>query len=99
MTKEYNDLPTTTIERGRAITPCEFDAGRLVAILGWDTADRLFGRLDPIDKVITLGGVHFRVVGVAPEEGLDLRPVAGRVGRRAARARSSACSARGSRSS
>jgi putative ABC transport system permease protein len=69
VTREYNTLPSTTIERGRAISFAEFDSGRLVAILGYGTADRLFGQIDPIDKVITLNGVHFRVVGVAPEKG------------------------------
>ena len=51
------------------ITPSEFDAGRQVAMLGFDTADRLFGTIDPIDKTITLAGVHFRVVGVAEKKG------------------------------
>jgi putative ABC transport system permease protein len=69
VTKEYNSLPTTAIERGRTIAPAEFDAGRSVAILGWGTADRLFGVLDPVDKTVTLGGLHFRVVGVAPRRG------------------------------
>jgi putative ABC transport system permease protein len=69
VTKEYNNLPTTSIERGRVITPVEFDNGRLVAVIGWDTADRLFGVLDPVDKVMTVGGIHVRVVGVAPKRG------------------------------
>jgi putative ABC transport system permease protein len=69
VTKEFNDLPTTSIERGRAITALEYESGRLVGILGWDTADRLFGVLDPLDKVITVSGIHIRVVGVAPKRG------------------------------
>ena len=69
VTKEFVMLPTTDVERGRVITPGEFDAGRPLAILGFDTADRLFGTIDPIDKVITLAGVHFRVVGVAEKKG------------------------------
>ncbi len=69
VTKEYNDLPSTSIERGRTITASEFDGGRLVAIIGWDVADRVFGTLDPVDKLLTVGGVHFRVVGVAPKKG------------------------------
>ena len=62
-------MPTTDIERGRPITPTEFDSGRNVAIAGLDTADRLFGAIDPIDKTITMAGVHFRIVGVAEKKG------------------------------
>jgi putative ABC transport system permease protein len=69
VTREYNSLPSTAIERGRSITPSEFEVGRLVAVLGWLTADQLFGQIDPIDKLILIGGVHFRVVGVAPKKG------------------------------
>jgi len=69
VTPEYNDLPSTTIERGRSITPGEFDAGRPVAVIGWGVADRLFGTLTPVDKTITIAGMHFRVVGVAPRKG------------------------------
>ena len=69
VTKEYNDLPSTSIERGRTITAGEFDGGRLVALIGWDVADRVFGTLDPVDKILTVGGVHFRVVGVGPKKG------------------------------
>ena len=69
VTKEFVQLPTTNIALGRGITPTEFDSGREVVILGWDTADRLFGSVDPIGKTITLAGVHFRVVGVAEKKG------------------------------
>jgi len=69
VTREYITLPSTTIERGRPITPGEFDAGSAVALLGWGTADRLFGALDPLEKLLTIGGVHFRVIGVAPKKG------------------------------
>ncbi|MEZ5317220.1 MAG: ABC transporter permease [Vicinamibacterales bacterium] len=70
VTKDYNFVPSTAIAFGRTITPSEFDAGRNVAILGWDTADTLFGQVTPIDKTITVNGVHFLVVGVAPQKGM-----------------------------
>jgi putative ABC transport system permease protein len=72
VSKEYNSIPSTQIELGRTITSGEFDAGRFVAILGWDTADSLFGAVSPIDKVVTIAGVHFRVAGVAPKKGVIL---------------------------
>jgi putative ABC transport system permease protein len=69
VTKEFNSLPSTSIEFGRPITPSEFDGGTPVVVLGWGTSDRLFGTLDPLEKTITIGGIHFRVVGVAPKKG------------------------------
>jgi putative ABC transport system permease protein len=69
VTREYLMLPTTDIERGRAMTPSEIDNGRDVAVIGWDTADRLFGQIDPLDKQVTLAGAHFRVIGVAVKKG------------------------------
>ena len=69
VTREYASLPTTNVEQGRVITPAEFDAGRLVTILGYDAADRLFGSVDPLDKKITIAGLPFTVVGVAEKKG------------------------------
>jgi putative ABC transport system permease protein len=69
MSKEYNSLPTTNVERGRLISPGEFDSGRYVAILGYDAADRLFGPIDPIGKEISLSGIHFTVVGIPAKKG------------------------------
>jgi len=69
VTREYMSLPTTNVEVGRAITPTEFDTGRHVAILGFDAADKVFGALDPIGKIVSINGVHFEVVGIAAKKG------------------------------
>jgi putative ABC transport system permease protein len=69
VTKEYADLPSTNLEQGRVMTATEFTSGRHVAVIGWGTADRLFGAVNPLDKEIALRGVHFRVVGVAEKKG------------------------------
>jgi putative ABC transport system permease protein len=69
VTREFLSLPTTNIEHGRPITTSEFDSGRYVTILGWDSADKLFGPLDPIDKVVSIEGVRFQVVGVGAKKG------------------------------
>ena len=42
---------------------------RPVTIIGWDVADKLFGPIDPIDKTISIGRCHFRVVGVHKKKG------------------------------
>ena len=70
VTSEYVNFSSFDAERGRLISPTEVDTARPVVVLGWQTADRLFGSVtDPIDKVIQIEGVHFRVVGVSAKRG------------------------------
>jgi len=69
VSREYVYFSTYTAEQGRLISPVEIDRDRPVTILGWQTADRLFGPADPIDKQIKIGGLHFRVVGVSVKKG------------------------------
>jgi putative ABC transport system permease protein len=67
---EYVNFSSFDAERGRLMSPTEVDSARPVTVLGWQTADRLFGRdVDPIDKTIQIEGVHFRVVGVSSKRG------------------------------
>src|SRR4029450_377382 len=40
-----------------------------VAVIGYDTAERLFGRNEPLEKVIRGEGTPFRVVGVSKKQG------------------------------
>jgi putative ABC transport system permease protein len=69
VTGEYVDFSNFDAERGRLMSPPEVDTSRPVVVIGWQTADRLFGTGDPVDKVIQIEGVHFRVVGVSAKRG------------------------------
>ena len=69
VTGDYVDFSTFDAERGRMISPIEIERSRPVVILGWEIADRLFGQADPIEKVVRIRGVHFRVVGVSEKKG------------------------------
>ena len=69
VTREYSQFSMFDAERGRLLSPIEIDRSRPVALLGWGTADRLFGEADPIDKMVKIAGVHFRVVGVSEQKG------------------------------
>jgi putative ABC transport system permease protein len=69
VTSEYVEFAVFDAERGRMMTPFEVDRNRPVVLLGWDVADQLFGDVAPIDKVIRIQGVHFRVVGVSERKG------------------------------
>jgi putative ABC transport system permease protein len=70
LTADYVNFSGFDAERGRLMTPTEVDSGRPVTVIGWQTADRLFGiEIDPLDKVIQIEGTHFRVVGVSSKKG------------------------------
>jgi putative ABC transport system permease protein len=66
---EYVNFSTFTAGRGRLISPIEISRSRPVVLLGWGSADRLFGQSDPLDKIVRIEGVHFRVVGVSEKKG------------------------------
>jgi len=69
VTAEYVNFSTFDAERGRLMSPTEVETVRPVVVLGWQTADRLFGTVDPLDKLIQIEGRHFRVVGVSEKRG------------------------------
>jgi putative ABC transport system permease protein len=73
VSSDYINFSTFDAERGRLMSPTEVDTSQPVAVLGWQTADRLFGSaIDPLDKIIQIEGVHFRVVGVSSKRGATL---------------------------
>jgi putative ABC transport system permease protein len=70
VTSEYFNFSSFDAERGRLMSQTEVETARPVTVIGWQTADRLFGtQIDPIDKTIQISGVHFRVVGVSSKRG------------------------------
>jgi len=69
VTSEYVNFSNFNAERGRLMSPTEVQRGAAVAVIGWDTADRLFGQNDPLEKTIRVEGMPFRVVGVSKKQG------------------------------
>jgi putative ABC transport system permease protein len=69
VSREYTHFSTFDAERGRPISPTEVDRDRPVTILGFDTAEQLFGAVDPIGKPIRIGSMQFRVAGVSEKKG------------------------------
>ncbi len=70
VTDDYVDFSSFDAERGRLMNPTEVRTSRPVTVIGWGTADRLFGAdVDPLEKTIQIEGVHFRVVGVSAKRG------------------------------
>jgi len=69
VTSQYINFSTFNAERGRLMNPTEVDRGRPVTVIGWDTADKLFGQVDPLGKTIRIAGLPFTVVGVSEQKG------------------------------
>jgi putative ABC transport system permease protein len=66
---EYVNFSSYNAERGRLISAVEVTSNRNVALLGWGTADRLFGQRNPLDQMIKIQGIHYRVIGVNEKKG------------------------------
>jgi putative ABC transport system permease protein len=69
VSRDYIAFTTFTAGQGRLISPVEVESNRPVTVLGWEVADKLFGPVDPIDKIMTIRRLHFRVVGVSEKKG------------------------------
>jgi putative ABC transport system permease protein len=69
VTSDYLDFANFDAERGRMMSAIEVERNRPVVLLGTDTAMRLLGDANPLDKIVQIEGVHFRVVGVSTKKG------------------------------
>lgn len=58
-----------SLEEGRDFSYFDIQNNNNVAILGADFADGLFKNTDPLDKVISVRGVKFRVIGILEKKG------------------------------
>ncbi len=59
----YMEIQGGTLLRGRLFTRAEL-AGADVVVLENDVAERLFGQIDPLDRVLRIGGKSLRVIGI-----------------------------------
>ncbi|OFY64188.1 MAG: hypothetical protein A2V64_06045 [Bacteroidetes bacterium RBG_13_43_22] len=68
-THEFEDLRSFEIEEGRYFSPEESSAGKNVAIIGYEVADRFFEDTSPVGKQIIIAGHKTNVIGVFRKEG------------------------------
>jgi putative ABC transport system permease protein len=59
----YMDIQGGSLLHGRFFTRSELN-GEQVAVLEIETAHRLFGQIDPLGKLIRVGGVALKVIGI-----------------------------------
>lgn len=72
--ENYVDLNGYTINAGRNINDRDVQSGQNVCILGKDVATTLFGENAerPVEKIVRVNNIPFRVVGVLEEKGSTL---------------------------
>lgn len=79
---DYFRIREYDVARGRLFGPLEDRSGLPVVVLGSESADKLFGSLDPIGRTVRIGGFPFTVIGVLKPQGsifgfsLDNRAIA-----------------------
>jgi putative ABC transport system permease protein len=66
---DYAEFSGYTPALGRIPTRQEVQRARQVAFMGSNTAENLFKGRDPLDRVIRIRDMHFRVIGVAEKKG------------------------------
>ncbi len=59
----YMEIQGGTLVRGRFFTRAEL-AGADVVVLEAEVGERLFGQIDPMDRVLRIGGKSLRVIGI-----------------------------------
>jgi putative ABC transport system permease protein len=68
-TERYFDIMNLTIEAGRPFSAQESRSGSMVVVLGHDLAEKLFLNVSPLDKIVRIHGLPYRVIGVVERQG------------------------------
>jgi len=68
-TSDYPLISTVDFTEGRFFNENESKSGANVCLLGYDVADALFPGGSPIEKMVSIGGQQFKVVGVGARQG------------------------------
>jgi putative ABC transport system permease protein len=75
----YMEIQGGTLLRGRLFTRAEL-AGADVVVIENDVAERLFGRVDPLDRRLRIGGKSLRVIGIYQKPGNIFEPPGQEIG-------------------
>lgn len=66
---DYDQIFEMNLEKGRYLTHDEIEGGRNVVILGYEVANSLFPKDDPIGQQVKIRNLKFNIVGVLKREG------------------------------
>jgi putative ABC transport system permease protein len=65
----YFGIRNYQIEDGRAFTPQEVQNAQPVLVIGHELAEKLLPSIDPLGKVVQIGGLPYRIIGVVEKQG------------------------------
>jgi putative ABC transport system permease protein len=65
----YFGIRNYQIEAGRAFTPQEVQNALAVLVIGHELAEKLLPNIDPLGKVVQIGGLPYRIIGVVEKQG------------------------------
>jgi len=68
-TETYFPLRNISIDKGRGFAGNETESLARMALLGPVTATNLFGETNPVEEIIKIKGINFRVIGVLKAKG------------------------------
>lgn len=68
-THDFENVRSFDIERGRYFAQSETASGKPVAIIGAEVAEKLFDRIDPVGKEISIDRYKAQVIGIFKKEG------------------------------
>ncbi|HTE19420.1 MAG TPA: ABC transporter permease, partial [Armatimonadota bacterium] len=68
-TPEYFPIRSLTIEHGRNFSPAEMQTKAMVAVLGYEVAQTLFGESQAVGKTVRVNGRALEVIGVQKRMG------------------------------
>lgn len=69
LTASFADIGREKIQYGRYISESDYQRSARVCIIGQDLVEKLFPNVDPLEKELLIGGLPFRVIGVAERVG------------------------------
>jgi putative ABC transport system permease protein len=72
VTPSMIEIGEEQIESGRFFTESEYNHDTMVTFIGQDLVNEFFPTVDPVDQIISISGLPFRVVGVAQKMGTTL---------------------------
>jgi putative ABC transport system permease protein len=67
--ESYFEIKNYEITAGRAFTAQEVRTALPVLVIGHEVAEKLLAGVDPVNKVVVIGGLPYRVIGVVARQG------------------------------